>query len=80
MFVYLMAFWSILGPIRIFYGHLVYFLIIWYIFPRFGILYQGKSGNPGSDRPSLDFPEEFCLLTESNLLDRVTNQKGLHSD
>jgi hypothetical protein len=23
------------------------FVVIWYIFPRFGILYQDKSGNPG---------------------------------
>jgi hypothetical protein len=48
--------------IGIFYGHLVYFtvnlvyfvanwyayfLVIWYIFPHFGMLYQEKSGNPG---------------------------------
>jgi hypothetical protein len=32
--------------LEIFYGHLVYFVVIWYIFPRFGILYQEKSGNP----------------------------------
>jgi hypothetical protein len=25
---------------------LVYFVVIWYIFPRFGTLYQEKSGNP----------------------------------
>jgi hypothetical protein len=44
----------------IFYGHLEYFtviwcilwqfvnvLVIWYIFPRFGILCQEKSGKPG---------------------------------
>jgi hypothetical protein len=29
-----------------FYGHLVYFVAIWYIFYRFGMLYQEKSGNP----------------------------------
>jgi hypothetical protein len=29
------------------YGHLVYFVVIWYIFPRFGMLCQEKSGNPG---------------------------------
>jgi hypothetical protein len=28
------------------FGHLVYFVVILYIFPRFGILYQEKSGNP----------------------------------
>jgi hypothetical protein len=26
---------------------LVYFIVIWYIFPRFGMLCQQKSGNPG---------------------------------
>jgi hypothetical protein len=25
----------------------MYFVVIWYISPRFGILYQEKSGNPG---------------------------------
>jgi hypothetical protein len=25
----------------------VYFVVIWYIFPHFGMLYQDKSGNPG---------------------------------
>jgi hypothetical protein len=47
--------------VGIFYDHLVYFtamgnilwplvnfVVIWYIFPRFGILYQEKSGNPGT--------------------------------
>jgi hypothetical protein len=26
--------------LEIFYGHLVYFVVIWYIFPRFGTLYH----------------------------------------
>jgi ABC-type uncharacterized transport system permease subunit len=26
-----------------------YVVVIWYIFTRFGILYQEKSGNPGSN-------------------------------
>jgi hypothetical protein len=30
-----------------FYGNLVYFIAIWYIFSLFGILYQEKFGNPG---------------------------------
>jgi hypothetical protein len=42
----------------IFYGHLVYFTIIyiahflaiWYIFSCFGILYEEKSGNPDANR------------------------------
>jgi hypothetical protein len=29
----------------IFYDHLVYFVVVWYISPRFGILYREKSGN-----------------------------------
>jgi hypothetical protein len=36
-------------PLEIFYGHFVYFMVIWYIFPRFGILDQEKYGNPGLD-------------------------------
>jgi hypothetical protein len=45
--VYLMAIWYILWPVGIFAGYLVYFLVIWNIYPRFGILYQEKSGNTG---------------------------------
>jgi hypothetical protein len=36
--VYFMTIWSILWPLEIFYGHLVYFVVIWYIFPHFVIL------------------------------------------
>jgi hypothetical protein len=32
--------------LEIFYGRLVYFVAIWFIYPRFGILDQEKSGNP----------------------------------
>jgi hypothetical protein len=47
----------ILWPDRLFYGfifgifcgHFVYFIIIWYIFPRLGMLYHEKYGNPGVD-------------------------------
>jgi hypothetical protein len=38
--VYFTAIWCISKPFGIFYGNLVYF-------SRFGMLYQGKSGNPG---------------------------------
>jgi hypothetical protein len=47
--VYFLTIWSILRPLQIFYGHMSYFVVIWYVYPRFGILYQEKSGNPGSD-------------------------------
>jgi hypothetical protein len=32
--------------VGIFYCHLVYFIVIWYIFLSFDMLYQEKSGNP----------------------------------
>jgi hypothetical protein len=46
--------WYNLWPFGLLYGHwkyfmakyLVYFVVIWYLAPRFGILYQEKSGNP----------------------------------
>jgi preprotein translocase subunit SecY len=46
IWAYFMTIGSILQPLEIFYGHLVYFVVIWYIFPFFGILYQEKFGNP----------------------------------
>jgi hypothetical protein len=39
---YLKATWYILRP----FGNVA---VIWYIFPRFGKLCKGKSGNPGCD-------------------------------
>jgi hypothetical protein len=42
--VYFITIWTILWLLEIFYGHLVYLVVIWYIFPRFGILEQEKSG------------------------------------
>jgi hypothetical protein len=41
-----MGAWSILQSFVIFYGHLVKFIVIWYIYSCCGILYQEKSGNP----------------------------------
>jgi hypothetical protein len=42
--------WSILRLLEIFYSHLVYFVVMWYIFHSFGILDQEKSGNPRRER------------------------------
>jgi hypothetical protein len=42
-FVYFTAKWYILLSFM-----LVHFVVIWYIFPRFGLLYREKSGNHGS--------------------------------
>jgi hypothetical protein len=45
--VYLMDILCNLLPFDILYDHLVYFVVIWYIFPRFGMQYKEKSGNAG---------------------------------
>jgi hypothetical protein len=42
----ILSIWLLL---EIFYAHLEYFEVIWYIFHRFGILYLEKSGNPVLD-------------------------------
>jgi hypothetical protein len=43
-----MSILSFLQPNGTLYSHLVNFVVIWYIFPRFGMLYREKSGNPGA--------------------------------
>jgi hypothetical protein len=57
-----MDIWSILLLFDIFNVHLVYFVLIWYIFPWFGILYQEKSGNPDQRnvKKDGDIRKEFC--------------------
>jgi hypothetical protein len=42
-----MASWNISRAFGIFYNHWVQSVFIWNIFSGFGIMYQGKSGNPG---------------------------------
>jgi hypothetical protein len=54
----------------IFYGHLIHFVAIWYSIPRFGMLYQEKSGNPAFSNNSGDMSDilirkEMSLLTFS---------------
>jgi hypothetical protein len=34
-------------------GHLVHYVLIWYIVPHFGIMRREKSGNPDSDHGEL---------------------------
>jgi hypothetical protein len=43
---YFMVHWYTLWSFGILYGPLVHFVAICYIFPRLGMLYQEKSGNP----------------------------------
>jgi hypothetical protein len=47
--------WNILRP----FGNVV---VIWYMFPHFGILCQEKSGNPGQTSGHTDFVLQQCLL------------------
>jgi hypothetical protein len=34
-------------------------MVIWYIFPRFGLLYQEKSGNPGAGQEEEEEEKEL---------------------
>jgi hypothetical protein len=47
MLVYFISIWSILRPFSIFFVLFGKFYNHLDIFPRFGVLYQEKSGNPG---------------------------------
>jgi hypothetical protein len=61
---------DILGPfclfdgqmVYVFYVHLVHFLVIWHIFPRFGMLYREKSGNPGMYSENESSNQEWCIM------------------
>jgi hypothetical protein len=53
MLVYFMPLWNMLQEFGIFYDHSVHFEFIWYIFSGFGIMYQEKSGIPGTNAESL---------------------------
>jgi hypothetical protein len=48
-----------------FYGHLVYNVVIWYIFTRFDMLFQKKSGNPAWEpkKSQYDFRNYFLVLS-----------------
>jgi hypothetical protein len=49
----------IYGIFGIFCGQSVYLIVIWYIFSRFGTLYQEKSSNPGLH---IDYYDVYVLL------------------
>jgi hypothetical protein len=48
------------------YGHIVHFVVILHIFPRFGMFYQNKSGNPGGNQ----------FLRAKVLFRRLSNQRS----
>jgi hypothetical protein len=66
--------------VGIFYGHVEYFtivwyilwpfgnvVIIWYIFPCFGVLCQGKSGNPVVDIHTTDCRHQNFMYVDTKL-------------
>jgi hypothetical protein len=55
----------ILWPSDVFYIHFVYFVVIWFISPLFGILYQDKSGNPVFEKRKPNFFEGFALKNKT---------------
>jgi hypothetical protein len=71
MLVNYMAIWSIVRLLGIFCGHLVYFMVIWYIFPRFGMLYQEKSGNTAYRRGNIPTVVRPCRPTDRRILPTV---------
>jgi hypothetical protein len=75
--VYFMDIWSILRPFDIFCDHLVYFVVIRNIFPRFGICtYQERSGNPvlkHNDKGSYKRARKFLKFVLGGIrLQRIT--------
>jgi hypothetical protein len=69
-----MTIWSVLWPLEIFHGHLVYFVVIGFIFTRFGILYQEKSCNPDMDAFSYKVLETFKKKFKSKRFKSIQNE------
>jgi hypothetical protein len=61
--VYFMAISFIVLPFGIFCGNLVNFTVVWYIFSRFGVLFQDKSGNPDAKASCI-----LCYQAQKNCL------------
>jgi hypothetical protein len=54
---------GLLWQFYIFCGHLVHYIVLWYIFPRFGVLHQDKSGNPGGQCGAIYWTNVFNVAT-----------------
>jgi hypothetical protein len=74
-----MAIWSILRPFDKFSSNLVYFMVIWNIFSRFGVLYQENSGNPVAHLFGLPLPylleRSEITVWSKNTIFRVYSEK-----
>jgi hypothetical protein len=57
------------------YGLLVYFEVIWYIFPRFGMFYPDKSGNPGCEPGPRFSMKNVCRRWRDGLLQSISKKK-----
>jgi hypothetical protein len=73
MLVYFMDIWFILWPLGLFHSNWVYFVVIWYIFPVYGMWYQEKSGNPGTEANRIFFFREMTSLTHSVFLHSLSS-------
>jgi hypothetical protein len=73
-----MVIWSILRPFGLFCGHLVYFVAIWSIFSRFGMLFKEKSGNPEPDASRGHFSDcnkiVVYVSTENSPLSKLSSR------
>jgi hypothetical protein len=61
---------------QLFYGFLVYLMVIWYISPRFGKLKQEKSGNPGRRKIKNDCAFFFLLFSVLALHENNRRRRG----
>jgi hypothetical protein len=67
-----MAIWSILLLLEIFYGHLVYFVAIWYIFAPFWYFVPRKIWQPCTKRVS---SQRGLMQVEENVIQVSTKKK-----
>jgi hypothetical protein len=77
-------YWHVLWPFGLFYGRFVYLVDVGYLvfFPRFGMLYQEKSGNPGQHlnenhdlRPKQIY-QLICTCHSNNILTNRNHSLG----
>jgi hypothetical protein len=67
--VYRIAICYILWPFGIYYGHFVYFVVVWYIFSRFGRLYEEKSGSTATLYSIISIAASKIVCKNVNLID-----------